>query len=681
MRMKNISGILALFILAAFHLAGCTKNSGGATQRLFNAIAASDTAAMRQAIADGARLNALDEYARTPLDVVLSKEEAPQLAPLLVKAGAFVPADILATGAYACRTPELITLLLNAGADINAITFMEKDALMTAAADGNLEAIRFLLDKGLDVNACDVSGSTPLIYAAGNGRQDAVRALLAAGADMGATNRWGHTAFVAAVRPGGKEGRLATASVLLDAGSDVNARDWEGKTALFGAARGDAPELVTFLLTAGADVGATDNNGVTALMYAAYCDAPLAVLQLLLDAGADANARDAEGATPLMHLAWGQGGRHDGAQKVELLLRAGADINAQTYPAARPKRRGWTALMYAAIQNNGGTIYKDLITAGADASLKDADGRTAANHTATLHLFLNRLPDYSAALSQSADVNGFDRNDTTPLHAAVRGEDPARVDFLLRHGADANDYGKRFPPLYAAAGLTVRGAPGKSGHLFKRGAEWVEHRSASSRFKKTQLDIMHLLLIAGADPDGRHADGVRVKPPLTAHNLSLQAFDLLIAAGADINQPAADAGGNGPTPLMAALQSMWNEPSTREKQALVSKMLAAGADANARNSAGDNALMYAAFYSGNPAVFKHLLDAGADVNAVNQKGMTALMLAACSTKNPDVIFKLLNAGADKAAKDNRGKTALDFLKQNRHLQSTRYFSKLLKALE
>ena len=51
-----------------------------------------------------------------------------------------------------------------------------------------------------------------------------------------------------------------------------------------------------------------------------------------------------------------------------------------------------------------------------------------------------------------------------------------------------------------------------------------------------------------------------------------------------------------------------------------------------------------------------LLQAGADVNAKDRDGNTALILAAA--ENPTVVSVLLKAGADVNAKDRDGNTAL-----------------------
>ncbi len=61
----------------------------------------------------------------------------------------------------------------------------------------------------------------------------------------------------------------------------------------------------------------------------------------------------------------------------------------------------------------------------------------------------------------------------------------------------------------------------------------------------------------------------------------------------------------------------------------VERLLAAGADVNAKSSIGSTALLYAAD-AGHYSVVKVLIAAGADVNARNNRGWTALSRAALS---------------------------------------------------
>lgn len=119
----------------------------------------------------------------------------------------------------------------------------------------------------------------------------------------------------------------------------------------------------------------------------------------------------------------------------------------------------------------------------------------------------------------------------------------------------------------------------------------------------------------------------------------------LIAAGADVNAKNDD----GLTALMVA---------AKKNSADVAKLLlAAGADTEAKDDDGMTALMYAA--ANNAAdMAKLLIDAGADIEAKDKYSETALMKAAAQRNSTDVARLLIAAGADVNAKDNNGGTAL-----------------------
>ena len=105
-----------------------------------------------------------------------------------------------------------------------------------------------------------------------------------------------------------------------------------------------------------------------------------------------------------------------------------------------------------------------------------------------------------------------------------------------------------------------------------------------------------------------------------------------------------------------------------------------GEDVNAQDKLLDwTALMHAARFNKNPEVITTLLKAGADVNAKDTDGWTALMWAAWKNQNLRVITALLKAGADAKAKDGVGKTAFDYAQDNEKLKGTDAYRQLQRA--
>ena len=92
--------------------------------------------------------------------------------------------------------PDVITVLLKAGADIKARSNSGTTALMAAAGDQSPEVITVLLKAGSDINAHNGAGATALMYAAGvNQNPEVIMMLLKAGADAKAKDSIGQTAF------------------------------------------------------------------------------------------------------------------------------------------------------------------------------------------------------------------------------------------------------------------------------------------------------------------------------------------------------------------------------------------------------------------------------------------------------------------------------------------------------
>ena len=93
---------------------------------------------------------------------------------------------------------------------------------------------------------------------------------------------------------------------------------------------------------------------------------------------------------------------------------------------------------------------------------------------------------------------------------------------------------------------------------------------------------------------------------------------------------------------------------------------------------GLTSLMLAATYN-SPGVITALLKAGADSNAKDNSGWTLLMEAANNNANAEVITTLLKAGANAKAIGPAGRTAFDCAKDNPKLKGTDDYQKLASA--
>lgn len=109
--------------------------------------------------------------------------------------GQQVQGSALHAAAHYDADPAVITMLVNAGADIQVQVPELGTPLHAAAKNGNNpETIQALLAAGADLHAPGESGETPLHTAAGyNDNREVIDALIAAGADINARSNLGTT--------------------------------------------------------------------------------------------------------------------------------------------------------------------------------------------------------------------------------------------------------------------------------------------------------------------------------------------------------------------------------------------------------------------------------------------------------------------------------------------------------
>jgi ankyrin repeat protein len=170
------------------------------------------------------------------------------------------------------RHGKIVGLLIDRGAKIAGPAGALRQ-LQDAVLRGQTDMVTLLLERGADANAETANGGTLLHDAALKGHAEIVQLLLAHGAKIDAVNAAGGTALHDAAIGG----RLRVAELLLAKGAAINARDTEsGATPLHLAASWGRDEMVEFLLARGANAKATDKSGATPLKAAISHDQPLA---------------------------------------------------------------------------------------------------------------------------------------------------------------------------------------------------------------------------------------------------------------------------------------------------------------------------------------------------------------------------------------------------------------------
>ena len=88
---------------------------------------------------------------------------------------------IIAAGA---GDAEQVRILVQEGANPNALALDAWTPLTTAAREGHLEAVKVLLDSGAKIDAPEGGGNTALFWAAFYDHRDVIHLLLSKGADI-----------------------------------------------------------------------------------------------------------------------------------------------------------------------------------------------------------------------------------------------------------------------------------------------------------------------------------------------------------------------------------------------------------------------------------------------------------------------------------------------------------------
>ena len=152
--------------------------------------------------------------------------------------------------------------LIGAGANVNARFKFEKTALMYAC-EGSLTAAKVLVELGADVNAIGNFGSNALFTAIGNKQNEIVELLIQNGADIHSEStstlndgRFNSSPLVYAVGVS----NLPAVKLLLDNGANPNTKDINGHTPLGNAIRLKASEISNLLIERGATLAEPTEN-------------------------------------------------------------------------------------------------------------------------------------------------------------------------------------------------------------------------------------------------------------------------------------------------------------------------------------------------------------------------------------------------------------------------------------
>lgn len=225
---------------------------------------------------------------------------------------------------------EVLNLLLEKGADVNACNKWRETPLLIAANNGHVEAVKALLKSGADPSLCSEAGWSALTFAAHKGYSDIVQLLLAAQAPVNCRVTEDLSTPLHKACAGSKPGHLSAVTQLLDGNADVHALNKWRETPLLTAANHGQDKAVGELLRYGADPCKCTDTGWSPLSIAAYKGHD-EVVRLLLEEGAPTEEDDPTLSALLQAATKGL------PDTCILLLRHGADHTVTT-------KKGDTAL-------------------------------------------------------------------------------------------------------------------------------------------------------------------------------------------------------------------------------------------------------------------------------------------------------------------------------------------------
>ena len=296
-----------------------------------------DSAAVRQMLEKGAKINARDREGYSAIHRAASKGQR-----------------------------NIIKLLISRGGKINAVNNNNETPLYLAAESGHLQTVKLLLKEGASPSILGKNKTSPLSIAIMNGHEKTARALQHGKLDKDSTR----SAMLLAI-----QNKMQSLSVqLIKNNKSLSFFDERNRSALWHSAdlglKNVTQELIRRIPDA---INVADKNGYTPLARAVL-NGYLDTASLLIDNGASIKSVTNENNTMLMLSVLS--GNLD---QTRFLLSKGIDIDAKNIV-------GDTALIMAA--SNGSKSQADaLVKAGADTRIRNLDEQNAydvashSNHT------------------------------------------------------------------------------------------------------------------------------------------------------------------------------------------------------------------------------------------------------------------------------------------------------------
>jgi ankyrin repeat protein len=523
---------------------------------------------------------------------------------------------------------DILSLLLDFGADPNLFRSTQQTPLQVAASSGYVDVAKILLGAGAEPNMIGSRPSVPLIEALKIEHLELVELLL----DNGASPSERDPSFGTSLHVAAKSCPIEFVELLLRHGANVKAAHQGTDTPLVGAVRRGSLEICELLLKNGARITA-DADGWTPSHFAAmygniemlkmFYELPveshrpvepydkllhlsrhIEVTQFLLRRGHRTDVLDTNGETPLIQLLERgsiQGPPGSFVEAVNLLLQHGANPSAKS-PG------GKSAVYWAIFSARSSGAVEALLAAGSNIF----EPHEKRHNTTLLHNVAGLKPADSARIAKmlldhgdGADISALDENGMSPLRVAVRSLHWDLIKLLMSRGAD--------PMAVDRHGRTLL-------------HELIDVIDDVSENKGLVRKCAGMLLDVGVDQNIRHCFGLTALHEailLGRQNL----VELFLRRGADVRA--------------IHTYRIVNPKSAKDE------------------ASGQFSLLHAAVTRPNLNIVRSLLEHGAAVDAVDSKGRTPLHWATELQADAPIVELLLEAGADPEARDSTGRKSLE----------------------
>ncbi|MEM7758931.1 MAG: ankyrin repeat domain-containing protein, partial [Cyanobacteria bacterium P01_A01_bin.40] len=314
---------------------------------------------------------------------------------------------------------EIISSLIDIGADVNYEVRYTHTPIFRAISHGRLDIAQLLIDNGANINIEDNTGEHLVFYALYYGSIESVRLLIENNAYVDVKNKRGDTLLILAINGN----HIELAKSLIANGANVNLKRESGETPLFHAIDQNKLELVKLLIDNGANPNLKNDktyfkdkpdiakfNSEKLPLFNNKINYEIA--KLLIENGAAIDTKDKSGHTSLFFYS-----KLGNKYIVEDLIKLGANVNTKD-------RYGRTPLFYAKNKN----VVKLLVNNGANVNVEDIIGRTP--------LFEVEDKDTTQLIiDKGADINHRDKRGNTPLFGA---RNLQIAQLLINNGADVH---------------------------------------------------------------------------------------------------------------------------------------------------------------------------------------------------------------------------------------------------